>query len=230
MNHNIVNSLEPVTLVGGGVVGVNDLKQAVLLAKQCIVADGGLGHVLAAGLIPKAVIGDIDSANAAELRQIGQNLIHKIADQDSTDFEKALDYIAAPVILAVGFTGGRIDHQMAVLNALVTHRDQCVVVVAETEIILHLPVDITLPTQAGDVVSLFPMRETSGTSQGLKWPIAGLNFAPDGKIGTSNLALGSVEIHTNSPGLLAIIPRTRLEDLMQVLLAQPVSSKWRARA
>ena len=228
MNHKIVNTLEPITLVGGGVAQVNDVKQALLLSKQCVVADGGLGLVLAAGATPAAVIGDFDSVNTAELGQVRQNLLHKITEQDSTDFEKALNHIQSPAILAVGFTGGRLDHQMAVLNALVTHCDQMIVVIGETELVMHVPKDIVLPTESGDVVSLFPMAPTSGASEGLKWPIAGLEFDPSGKIGTSNQALGPVHLRMNAPGMLAIIPRARFDTLVQAVLAVPPEARWSA--
>ncbi|MEO9897082.1 MAG: thiamine diphosphokinase [Paracoccaceae bacterium] len=226
MNHKIVYSLEPITLVGGGVAQVNDVKQALLLSNQCVAVDGGLGLVLAAGATPAAVIGDFDSVNAAELGRIGQNLLHKIVEQDSTDFEKALNNIKSPAILAVGFTGGRMDHQMAVLNALVTHRDQTIIVIGETEVVFHLPKDIVLPTESGDVVSLFPLASTSGTSDGLKWPIDGLDFAPSGKIGTSNQASGPVHLRMDAPGMLAFIPRVRVRTLVRVLQEAPASTRW----
>ena len=226
MNHKIVNSMEPITLVGGGKAHVNDVKQTLLLSNQCVAADGGLGLVLAAGVKPTAVIGDFDSANAAEIGQIEQNLLHEISEQDSTDFEKALRNIKAPAILAVGFTGGRMDHQLAVLNALVTHRDQAIVVIGETEVVFHLPKDIVLPTEPDDVVSLFPLAQTSGVSDGLQWPIEGLDFAPWGRVGTSNKAVGPVHLQMNAPGMLAVIPRARVADLVQVLQTAPESTRW----
>ncbi|MEP6020711.1 MAG: thiamine diphosphokinase [Paracoccaceae bacterium] len=226
MNHKIVNSMEPITLVGGGEAHVNDVKQALLLSNQCVAADGGLGLVLAAGVTPAAVIGDFDSVSAAEMGQIEQNLLHKISEQDSTDFEKALRNVNAPAILAVGFMGGRLDHQLAVLNALVTHRDQVIVVIGETEVVFHLPKDIVLPTESGDVVSLFPFAHTSGVSDGLQWPIEGLDFAPWGRIGTSNKALGPVHLQMNAPGMLGVIPRARVAALVQVLQAAPESMRW----
>ena len=226
MNHKIVNSMEPITLVGGGKAHVNDVKQTLLLSNQCVAADGGLGLVLAAGVKPTAVIGDFDSANAAEIGQIEQNLLHEISEQDSTDFEKALRNIKAPAILGVGFTGGRMDHQLAVFNALVTHRDQAIVVIGETEVVFHLPKDIVLPTEPDDVVSLFPLAQTSGVSDGLQWPIEGLDFAPWGRVGTSNKAVGPVHLQMNAPGMLAVIPRARVAALVQVLQAAPESTRW----
>ena len=50
--------------------------------------------------------------------------LHPIPEQDSTDFDKCLRHIAAPLVLGVGFLGGRVDHELAAFSTLVTRCDR----------------------------------------------------------------------------------------------------------
>ena len=219
MNKLIVDEMRPVTLVGGGILAEDDLKLALSLAPILLAADGGAGHALAQGHVPSAVIGDFDSISPQVFRQIPADRLFHMPEQDSTDFDKAMRSIRAPLILAVGFLGGRVDHQLAVLNALVQDQGTPCILLGAHEVIFHIPPRIGLPLQAGDTVSLFPLRSVTAGSQGLEWPIKGLNFIPGGQIGTSNRATGPVELTTEGPGLLAMVPRRHFEAVMQAFLA-----------
>lgn len=217
----IVHSSEPITLVGAGQIAVGDLDRCLALAPGLVAADGGAAHCLAQGRVPRAVIGDMDSL-APDLRAaIPDDRFHAIGEQDSTDFEKALSRIAAPLVLAVGFLGARVDHQLAALNVLVRQAAPRCILIGEHEVIFHLPAPVHLDLQPGDVVSLFPLAPVTGRSSGLEWPIDGLQLAPQGRVGTSNRALGPVSIDTDGPGLLALLPRARLHQAIDALTALP---------
>ncbi|MEP3550075.1 MAG: hypothetical protein ABJN09_00090, partial [Marinomonas sp.] len=84
-------------------------------------------------------------------------------------------------------------------------------------------------TAAGDVVSLMPLAPVQGRSVGLEWPIDGLDFAPGGRIGTSNRALGPVKLEISGPDMLLILPRRLMAPLAAQLL-RPVHVPWPARA
>ena len=74
-----------------------------------------------------------------------------------------------------------------------------------------MPADITLQIAAGTRFSLFPFASVQGVSKGLKWPIDKLNFAPNGRIGTSNQTIGeSVSLKMHGSGMIAILPRSCL--------------------
>ncbi len=221
MNKLIVEQNTPVTLIGGGELGEADLDLALSLASCLVAADGGAAHALARGHLPSAIIGDFDSIAQDILVQIPpQRRFHEV-EQDSTDFEKALRAIHAPLVLAVGFLGGRVDHQLAVLNALVQNQGPPCIVLGAQEVIFHLPPCIALPLLAGETVSVFPLRRVQARSTGLEWKLDGLTMQPGGQIGTSNRALGPVEIWVDQPGLLALVPRHHLAAVMQALLAAP---------
>lgn len=221
MINTIIRSDAPVTLVGGGRAGAEDLRAALDLAPRLVAADSGAALALAAGHLPEAVIGDFDSITDADKARLPPYRLFHIAEQDSTDFEKALSRIAAPLVLAVGFLGARVDHQLAALNVLVRQAAPRCILIGEYEVIFHLPASVHLDLQPGDVVSLFPLAPVTGRSSGLEWPIDGLQLAPQGRVGTSNRALGPVSIDTDGPGLLALLPRARLHQAIDALTALP---------
>ncbi len=169
---------------------------------------------------PQAVVGDLDSLDPETRARLPEACIHEIAEQNSTDFDKALRSIAAPLILALGFTGQRLDHELAVYNALVRHADRRAIVVGSDDICFHAPAEMVLDVKARTRVSLFPMAEVTGHSEGLRWPIEGLRFAPGGRVGTSNQALGGpVRLRFDCPGMLVILPRAQLKPAIDALLA-----------
>jgi thiamine pyrophosphokinase len=227
MNAPIVDSAEPVTLVGGGAASLADLAEARKLAPRLVAADGGARLCLAAGLAPEAVIGDMDSLDAASAAQLPAGALHRIAEQDSTDFDKALRSIRAPLVLGVGFLGDRVDHQLAALNRLVARPGRAVILLDRADVICHLPPELTLALAPGARVSLFPMAAVTGRSEGLAWPIDGLDFAPDARVGTSNAATGPVRLRMDGPGMLLLLPRDCLTTLAAALRR---AAPWPARA
>jgi thiamine pyrophosphokinase len=213
MNQVIVQSFEGVTLVGGGPVSKAELALSRRFAPRVVAADGGADHCLRNGLRPEAVIGDFDSISAGARAVIPASQLHRVDDQDTTDFDKALRSIAAPFVLALGFAGARMDHGLAVFNALVRHADRPCIVIGPRDVAFHAPPALRLRMRVGDPVSLFPMAPVTGRSSGLYWPIDGIAFAPAGRIGTSNRASQrQVDMAFDGPGMLVILPRARLDQ------------------
>jgi thiamine pyrophosphokinase len=87
----------------------------------------------------------------------------------------------------------------------------------------HLPPRLAIDLPPGTRVSLFPMAPVTGRSEGLRWPIAGIPFAPAGRIGTSNEATGPVRLAMDGPGMIAVLPARALDALLAAegLLAAP---------
>jgi len=218
---HIVETKDPAILLGGAPFAASDLAQAGRHSKVYIAADGGANQALAYGITPQTVIGDMDSITHENKGLIPPDQFHHIAEQDSTDFEKCLTRIKAPVIIGLGFLGARMDHQMAVANALVRFAHQRCVLLGPEGVMFLLPPYIRLDLPEGTVVSLFPMMPVMGTSEGLKWPIDGINFAPHGRIGTSNQALGPVEITCDEPGLLIMLPAQQFETSLRAFTDAP---------
>jgi thiamine pyrophosphokinase len=220
----IVETSRGVTVIGNGSVTRGQITLARGLAPVLVAADGGLRHGLRAGWMPKAVIGDMDSGSRV-LAGIPADRIHRIDDQDTTDFEKCLAAIRAPFLLALGVAGSRLDHTLASMSALVGHRGPPAFVLAGRDVILAAPRELSLDLPRGTRVSLFPMSAVGGRSSGLAWPIDGLEFSPSGRVGTSNRATGGpVRLAFDAPGMLVILP---VRHLPAVLSAHGLSSSGR---
>ena len=228
-NGLIVRAEEPIALFGGGYVGSEDTDLVLSRVKRVVAADGGAAALIDSGHIPDAVIGDMDSLSTEYRARLPAGTMIEIDEQDSTDFEKSLRSIDAPLVIGVGFLGARVDHQLAVFNALIRFQDRPCILLGEHEVIFHAPPRISVRLNAGETVSLFPLRPVTGRSTGLEWPIDGLEFAPDGRIGTSNRALSEVQLHLDGPGLLVMMPRRALDQVMQAFLSDQ-TGRWPARA
>jgi thiamine pyrophosphokinase len=219
-----VDSICGVTLVGGGVFAQRDLELALSLAPMLIAADGGANALAAAGHIPQHVIGDIDSLDPALRVQLADRIVH-IPEQDNTDFDKSLQALCAPFILALGFDGGRLDHTLAAMTSLVRYGSARVVMLAAKDICFLAPPRLTLSLAVDARVSLFPMARVTGRSTGLHWPIENVHFAPAAVIGTSNRADSEqTMLEFDQPGMLVLLERAYLQQALSALQAGP---DWR---
>ncbi|WP_323715998.1 thiamine diphosphokinase [Paracoccus aminovorans] len=212
----ILESPRPVTLIGGAPVARADLDAALALAPVVAAADGGADTALQFGLMPQAVWGDFDSISDRARAAIPPGNLHPVAEQDSTDFEKCLSRLRTPFVVALGFAGGRHDHFLSALGVIARRVGPPCLLVAGEDVITRAPARLALDLAPGTRVSLFPMGAATGRSQGLRWPIDGLAFAPDGRSGTSNQATGPVTLACEGPMLL-ILPRAELATLARAL-------------
>ncbi|MEM6941140.1 MAG: thiamine diphosphokinase [Pseudomonadota bacterium] len=229
MTKTIVSSAHPITLVGAGDASPEDLHKALKLAPLCVAVDGGLGLARVAGVDVAAAVGDFDSADPDDLKALPKGVQHYVSEQDSTDFEKALTRLQAPVVIGVGFLGGRTDHELAAFHTLLLCQERPCILLGRSEVICLAPPHLSLPTKAGDTLSLFPLVPVTGRSSSLRWPIDGIDFAPDARIGTSNVAEGPVTLTMHQPGMLLILPRALMPALLSAL-ASPQVARWPARA
>ena len=224
----ILSSSSPVAFLGGGHASARDLADALTICGKLVAVDGGLVAAQAAGRMPDAVIGDMDSAPPEALAQVPRKRQHRVSEQQSTDFDKALRNVDAPIVVGVGFCGGRMDHQLATFHTLLVHANRPCVLIGAHEVVVLAPPQITLDMVAGEVVSLFPLLAVQGRSTGLEWEIDGLAFDPAQFIGTSNRALGSVRLEMDAPGMLLILPKIYLRPL--VAHFEQGGARWPVRA
>jgi thiamine pyrophosphokinase len=209
MNGIIVQSTAGVTLAGGGGFSLKLLETARKWAPRVVAADGGADRLLRLGVEPEAVIGDFDSITAEARTRLAGRLF-PIPEQATTDFDKALRSIRAPFVIGVGFAGARLDHGLAVLNGLVSHPDRICLILGARDVVFLAPLQMRLDLKVGSRLSLFPMGAVEGDSEGLRWPLQGLQFAPDGVIGTSNEVTGPVRLQFSARRMLVILPRSAM--------------------
>ena len=176
-----MNFNAPVLLVGNGPTDVEAVALAHPHCRAVVAADGGLRAALAHGLHPEAVIGDMDSCPTG-VRQMSDIKITEISAQDTTDFEKCLGTINAPLIIGLGFLGGRLDHELAALNAL-AQTPQNVVLVGDTDLVFRLPAFTRLSLPIGTRISTFPMGKVE-----IRVPIGRLRRVNAGRRNTRSVS------------------------------------------
>lgn len=215
-----VQSRQGVTLVGGGELLPDTLAQAREVAPVLAAADGGVRHLLGAGLMPEAVIGDFDSIDPAHLAALPPARLRRIADQDSTDFDKSLRLIRSPFVVAVGFGGARIDHTLAGFATLARNARRACFWLSDRDVAFLAPRALDLVLPEGLRLSLFPLGPVRGESEGLRWPIGGIRFSPAGLVGTSNeVSAPQVRLRFSAPRMLVILPADQLGAALSARLA-----------
>ncbi len=194
---------------------------APLLKERPIIvcADGGANKAIPLGLTPDVIIGDLDSVTRKTLRYFfGVPVIYN-PDQNSTDLEKALDFLLANGIRSatvIGATGERPDHTMSNFSILLKYHnrlslrfldDLCTAEIVQSR--------IQFRTSPGRQISLIPMGKCIGvTTRGLKFPLNNESLSLGVREGSSNEATGtivSVSVKRGSLLLFKIYPGRRLE-------------------
>ena len=212
----VVESEAGVTLLGGTTVLRADVDWALRRAPVLVAADGGAAWALAFGMMPRRVIGDMDSLSDRDARRIPQERLVRVAEQESTDFEKCLDRIRAPAVIGLGFLGGRVDHTLAALSCVARRGAPCLLV-GPHDVAFAAPPQISLDLPEGCRLSLFPMAPVTGRSTGLAWPIDGLDLGPMARIGTSNRATGRVTLAFDGPGMVVLLPTAQRDAAWDAL-------------
>lgn len=110
--------------VNGELIDPGSARAMVQPEDLVIAADGGARHALALGMIPSAIIGDLDSLSASEVRDFADMDVHILRfpqTKDETDLELALGYALraghSPIII-IAALGGRLDHLLGNLATL----------------------------------------------------------------------------------------------------------------
>ena len=115
------------------------------------------------------------------------------------------------MVLALGFTGGRMDHTLSVLNVMARCIDRAIVLIDRDDVCFVAPIGVTqFDAPKGTRVSIMPLGLATVTAAGLEWPFADTVMTPDGFTSPSNAALGgAVQVQTDGPVLITL-PRKLL--------------------
>lgn len=193
----------------------SDLDQ-LLRCHDCVIAvDGGLRHLLALGLFPHLLIGDLDSITQDQLKICQDNQVEILrykSEKDESDLEIALyealkrDFRKITIACAVG---GRVDHELSNI-ALLFHPSLEgfeVTLRGERTAIYALDGGITLATRPGDIISLLPWgKPASGVkTTGLVYSLTYETLLPYETRGLSNLCLGDTAAISLQQGRLLLI-------------------------
>jgi thiamine pyrophosphokinase len=210
VNEQIVSGLASVCLVGGVATSPSLISGINQQVDGMIAVDGGADSMLEAGLTPLAVIGDLDSLSDTARKAFDAQLWH-ITEQSSTDFEKALTRTDANQVIAIGFSGGRIDHQLSVLSVMRRHADRRVFLVDEHDVSLFVPAGVFTINLVQDArISIMPVTPAKASVSGVTWAFEDQEMAMDGFTSPSNAALGGEVVVTVNAPVLLTLARTSL--------------------
>jgi thiamine pyrophosphokinase len=190
---------------------------ALLLREKpfIICADGGANKARLLGIRPHAIIGDLDSISSSTRKYFSRVETIHIADQESTDLEKAIDFVLnllIPSATVVGATGGRPDHSLANLSILKKYHRKvrllfsdpyCDIRIIENKIVFEAVV--------GSVISLMPLDRCEGIQTiGLKYPLDNESLELGEREGTSNVVISSpVQITVKRGCLLLFVVKNK---------------------
>ncbi len=156
-----------------------------------ICADGGANSAKKLGIEPDVIIGDYDSVLQATLDAFSNSKLIKIEEQDSTDFEKALEYLLKQNATHVdiwGASGHRIDHTMGNLSSLVKYSRQFKAIFhSNNSTTFLLPYDFEQKFKLGQTISLLPVPKADFiVTKGLKWELNSETLELGKRVGTLN--------------------------------------------
>ncbi|OGR03590.1 MAG: thiamine diphosphokinase [Deltaproteobacteria bacterium RIFOXYA12_FULL_61_11] len=197
-------------MFAGGELGDPEAVLDLLRKDDLVVAaNGGTRHCRLLGLIPSVLVGDLDSANAADLDHVeryGTTISRFPVHKDRTDLELALAYACSlePTdVLVFGAFGLRWDHTLANV-LLLLHPDFAGTKIAlcDGQQTLQIVRDqLKLVGVPGDLLSLLPLsEEVRGVSaSGLEYTLRNRVLHRGTTLGVSNRFTGSrVELKVRS--------------------------------
>jgi thiamine pyrophosphokinase len=174
--------------------------------KTWIAVDGGVKHCIRHNLVPQIYVGDLDSANEADLAKFPNIEKHIFPrDKDRTDLELALELafsMTSEVLPIFGALGGRMDHSLYNLYLLSRFPSQ-LRFISQNEIVFAIDKKIHISTSPGKTLSLMPLgNPVKGVStKGLQYELKDATLDKN-LLSLSNVTLNSEVLISLSQGSL----------------------------
>ena len=145
-----------------------------------ICCDGAINNLLKTNIEPNLIIGDLDSINDSLKIKFADILI-KIADQNTNDLTKAINWCIANNITDVtilGATGKREDHTIANISLLAKYIEQLnVKIITDYGIFTPITKKTKFKSEKGQQVSIFSLDcDKEISSENLKYPLQNLKL------------------------------------------------------
>ena len=134
-----------------------------------ISADGATNKLMKMGIVPEAVVGDLDSISPEILRCVRYE---KVIDQNYSDFQKVLRYMELHNLLPAivcGISGGHIDHIVNNVNIFMQTSDN--IFITDDIIGYKVQKDCKYTFPIDMKLSIIGMPECVITTHGLKWEL-----------------------------------------------------------
>ncbi len=157
--------------------GLDLLKAADLL----ICCDGAADKLIAKGMSPHVIIGDMDSLST-EVSELYASLMIQSDDQESNDLTKAVHYCIEegyPSVTILGATGLREDHTLGNISLMVEYYPRIEVqIISDFGVFFLTQSGEQVPSFAGEKISFFSIdNRVRVSSTGLKYPLNDLQLS-----------------------------------------------------
>ncbi|MEC4114158.1 thiamine diphosphokinase [Myroides pelagicus] len=212
-SHHIVrDDQEPALIIANGAACSQELMGQLLeWSPLVVVLDSAIERVIELGIKVDILIGDFDrnfDADKYREKQYPIEIVH-LADQNSTDLEKAFDYLidrGIPAANVIWATGKRADHTITNITNICKYREQLKITIYDDySRIYPLPKLFKKWYEKDTILSLIPVGEvTNIVSTNLLYPLNNETLSLGTRTGSSNTVLndGLVHISYNTGYLL----------------------------
>ncbi|WP_158210922.1 thiamine diphosphokinase [Myroides phaeus] len=212
-SHHIVrDDQEPALIIANGEACDRNLMDQLLeWSPLVVVLDSAIERVIELGIKIDVLIGDFDrgfDADAYREKQYPIEIVH-VADQESTDLEKAFRYLikrGIPAANVIWATGKRADHTITNITNIVKFKDQLKITLFDDySRIYPLPKLFKKWYEKDTIISLIPIGTVNGIiTENLLYPLKNESLVLGDRTGSSNsvLADGLVTIAYEEGDLL----------------------------
>jgi thiamine pyrophosphokinase len=210
---NTLQYVEPeILLCLNGVLPTKSFFANFLPSTLVIAADGAATQLRKYNIVPHSIVGDLDSiSEELAFWRTTETIIYEVKDQNSTDFEKCLEYMTRfnrQHILICGFGGGNLDHTLnnwSIVYRYFERYNLCIY--DENSCALSISQGIEFDSTEGDLISLIPQPRATISTTGLQWNLTGEVLELGRREGARNRAeCSQVSIEVNEGILLLFLP------------------------
>ncbi len=169
-----------------------------------IAADGSAEVLFKLNIIPDLIIGDMDSLDLSKIpADYNNSNIKIIQDQETTDFEKILNYCLNSNLnnlLITGIHGGELEHTLNNLSVYKKYNkvlNLCIFDFDRYGILVDF--SISLDTVPDETISLVPFPSVNINTTNLKWSLKSEDLILGKREGARNKALSNnIQLDINS--------------------------------
>lgn len=210
--------MKAVIIANGNLSETDRLLSRIHQADIVIAADGGAVHLHRMGIVPRVIIGDLDSIPEkihSFFKEKQVKILSHPARKNQTDLELCMEYAVeqgCDDILIMGATSTRLDHTLGNIFLLRKLADQGVpVTLLDAYNDIHIVMSrLTLTGHPGDLISVIPISDhVKGlTLEGLEYPLTNQTLCMGTSMGISNVfAQKKADISLTSGAVLVIKPK-----------------------
>lgn len=210
--------MKTVIVANGTLSETDGLLSRIQQADMVIAADGGAVHLHHLGIVPRIIIGDLDSTPENILlffKEKQVKILKHPVRKDQTDMELCMEYAinhGCTDLTIMGATSTRLDHTLANIFLLRRLADQGIpTTISDAYNDIHIVVSrLTLTGRPGDLISVIPVSDhVKGlTLAGLDYPLTDQSLCMGTTMGISNVfRQDKAEISLRSGAVLVIKPR-----------------------